>query len=75
MKPSHVVALMFPIAGWVGTVWIETERYTVIRKGRTVAVIDPPGGCRPLYQRQPDRANATRRRNLTRFVTEEVYEW
>src|SRR5262249_11198683 len=58
--PGDVATLTFPIAERTETMYVEKDRYTVIRKGNEVVFIDPPGRYCPLYQRDHYRENATR---------------
>ena len=71
VKPHDVATLTFPISERVDTVYIEKERYTLIRKGNDVVAIDPPGQYCPLYQRAHYRVNSTRWRKIERFVSNE----
>jgi len=74
-KPGEVVTLTFPIAERTDIVHIEKERFTLVRKGNEVVVIDPPGRNCPLYQRQHYRANTTRLVSVERFVGDKLIRW
>ena len=73
--PGDVATMTFPIEERTDTVWIEKEKYTLVRRGNDVVVIDPPGRICPLYQREHYRDNSTRWRVAERFVSEESIEW
>ena len=75
VKPGDVVTLTFPIAERTDVVYVEKEKYTLVRKGNEVVCIDPPGKYCPLYQRQHYRANTTRWRKIERFVSDEGVHW
>ncbi len=51
LKPGNVAVLTFPIEERRDVVYIERQRYVLIRKGNDVVYIDPPGRNCPLYQR------------------------
>jgi hypothetical protein len=71
VKPDDVVTVTFPIAERTDEVWIQKERYTLVRKGNEIVSIDPPGRYHPLFQRDHYRENSTRWRNIERFVAED----
>jgi hypothetical protein len=75
MKPGAVVTITFPIAERTDSVWIEQERYALVRKGNEVVVIDPPGRYAPLYQRDHYRERGARWHQMERFVPEQPIEW
>lgn len=75
VKPGDVAAMHFPIAERTEPVWIEKEKYRLVRKGNEVVVMDPPGRYCPLYQRAHYRENGTRWRKIERFVSEEQIHW
>jgi hypothetical protein len=75
VKPGDTVTMTFPIEERTDTVWIEKEKYTLVRKGNDVVAIDPPGRYCPLYQRDHYRADATRWRTIERFVSDESIYW
>ena len=75
VKPGDVVTMTFPIAERTDTVWIEKDRYALVRKGNDVVAIDPPGQYCPLYQREHYRENGTRWRKVERFVSRERIHW
>ena len=75
VKPGDVATLTFPIYERTDTVWIEKEKYTLVRKGNEVVVIDPPGRYAPLYQRDHYRENQVRWRMARRFVAKEAIDW
>jgi hypothetical protein len=75
VKPGDVVTLTFPIAESTEVVYVEKEKYTLIRKGNEVVNIDPPGKYCPLYQRDHYRVNTTRWRKIERFVSKEIIHY
>ena len=75
VKPGEVATMTFPIAERADAVWIEKEKYTLVRKGNDVVAIDPPGRYCPLYQRDHYRVNTTRWRKIERFVSKEAIYW
>ena len=75
VNPGDTVTLTFPIGERTDVVHIEKERFTLVRKGNDVVSIDPPGRVHPLYQRQHYRDNATRWRDMERFVSSETLHW
>ena len=52
MVPGDVATLTFPIGERTDVVYIEKERFTLVRKGNDVVSISPPGRFCPLYQRE-----------------------
>ena len=75
VKPGDRVALTFPIAERTDMVYVEKERYTLVRKENEVVSIDPPGKYCPLYQWAHYRVDAPRWRKAERFVSEESIHW
>ena len=75
VKPGDRVSLIFPIAERTDVVYVEKERYTLVRKGNEVVSIDPPGKYCPLYQRAHYRVDAPRWRKMERFVSDESIHW
>ena len=75
VKPGDVATMTFPISERTDVVYVEGERYTLVRKGNDVVAIDPPGRYCPLYQREHYRANETRLRSIERFVSGENIYW
>ena len=75
LKPGDVAAVTFPIEERTDTVIVEKDRYTLVRKGNEVVVIDPPGRYAPLYQRDHYRENQVRWRMARRFVAKEAIHW
>ena len=73
--PGDVATMTFPISERSDTVWIEKEKYTLVRKGNDVVAIDPPGRICPLYQREHYRQDRTRWKRRERFVSEEQISW
>ena len=71
--PGDVATLTFPIEERTDIVHIEKQRFTLVRKGNEVVVVDPPGRYGPLYQRQHYRENTVRWRKATRFVSSETF--
>ena len=75
VKPGEVATLSFPIAERTEGIYVEKERYTVIRRGNEVVKMDPLGKNCPLYQRAHYRENRTRWRKIERFVSSEQIRW
>jgi DUF1680 family protein len=75
VKPGDVVLMSFPIAERTEAVWVEKERYTLVRKGNDVVAIGPPGRYCPLYQREHYREAETRWRKMERFVSTNHLHW
>ena len=75
VKPGDIAVMTFPIAERTDTVWIEKERYTLVRKGTDVVAIDQPGRYCPLYQREHFREAETRWRKTKRFVSSDRIHW
>ena len=75
VKPGDVATMTFPIGERTDTVWIEKEKYTLVRKGNDIVAIDPPGRYAPLYQREHYRVDGTRWRAMPRFVSNERVYW
>ena len=75
VNPQDTASLTFPIAERTDTVYVEKERYTLVRKGNDVVAIDPPGRYNPLYQRAHYRQNSTRWRKVERFASKEEIYW
>ena len=75
VKPQDTASVTFPIAERTDTVYVEKERYTLVRKGNDVVAIDPPGRYNPLYQRAHYRQNSTRWRKIERFASKEDIYW
>jgi len=75
VKPGDVVTMKFPIELRSDIVHIEKQRYTLVRKGNDVIVIDPPGRNCPLYQRTHYRESQTRWKRMTRFVAQTLLYW
>ncbi len=75
VKPDDVATMTFPLEVRTDTVYIEQQRYRLVRKGNDVVVIDPPGPNWPLYQRAHYRANQTRWKRMTRFIADTLIHW
>ena len=75
VKPGDVVSLTFPIQERQDVVFIEKQRYHLVRKGNEVVAIYPPGRYCPLYQRAHYLGNAARWKRVTRFVSERQVDW
>jgi hypothetical protein len=75
VKAGERVTLTFPIAERTDVVYVEKEKYTLVRKGNEVVSIDPPGKNCPLYQRAHYRVDTARWRRVERFVSEEIIHW
>ncbi len=69
---GSIVSLTFPISERTEVVWVEKRRYKIVRKGNEVVSIDPPGIDGRLYQREHYRADRSRMRKVTRFVSSEM---
>lgn len=72
---GDMVSLHFPIAERTDEVWIEKQRYPLVRKGNEGVHIDPPGEHGPLYQRDHYRDDSTLWRRVTRFVADQRIYW
>lgn len=72
---GDVVTLTFPIFERKDVVYVEKERYTLIRKGNDVVHIEPSGKYCPLYQRAHYRTETTRWRRTRRFVSDQILHW
>jgi hypothetical protein len=75
VKPGDVAAVTFPIGERTDTVWIEKDRYVLVRKGNEVVGIDPPGRYAPLFQRDHYRTDRARWRKIERFVADDPLVW
>ncbi len=75
VNSGQTATLTFPISETTHELWIEKQKYTIIRKGNDVVYIDPPGQNWPLYQRAHYRVRETRWRKTTRFVSSDVLVW
>jgi hypothetical protein len=75
VKPGEVVATTFPIVERTDTVWIEKDRYALVRKGHEIVAIDPPGRYVPLFQRDHYRADRARWHKIERFVADDPLVW
>ncbi len=75
VTPGDGVTLTFPIAERMEAIWVEKDKYVVIRKGNEVVSIDPAGRYCPLYLREHYRQNSTRWRQVERFVSDEIVHW
>ena len=73
--PGDVATLSFPIFERTDSVYIEKERFTLVRKGNEVVDISPPGRFCPLYQRRHYRQDTPRWRKVVRFVSDDVIDW
>ena len=72
---DQVISLTFPIQERTETVHIQGDDYKITRRGNDIVAIDPPGMYVPMYQREHYRHNEPFYRNVTRFVSEEDFEW
>jgi len=72
VKAEDVVVMTFPIAERTDEVWIQKEKYTLVRKGNEIVSIDPPGRYHPLFMRDCYRDNVTRWRKIERFVADKA---
>ena len=75
VKPGDVVSLRFPIEERRDVVYIEKQRYHLVRRGNEVVAIHPPGRYCPLYQRAHYRENTVRWKRVTRFVPDRQVDW
>ena len=69
------VIMTFPISERTEKTVINEREYTIVRKGNEVISIDPPGQYCPLYQREKYRADKVQRKQIERFVADEMIEW
>ncbi len=72
---GETVVMAFPISERTDRVAIEGREYTLVRKGNEVVDIDPPGQHCPLYQREKYRDDRVQRKQIERFVPNQVIEW
>lgn len=75
VKPGDVVSLTFPIEERGSVVYIEKQRFSLIRKGNEVVYMHPSGRFCPLYQREHYRDTNPRWKKVTRFVSDEEIDW
>jgi hypothetical protein len=75
VRPGEVATMTFPLPRRTDTIFIEKERYHLLRKGNDVIEVDPPGRYGPLYQRAHYHADSTRWRQMERFVSNEQLHW
>jgi len=75
VKPGEVATMTFPISERSDTVYIQKEKYTLVRKGNEIVWVDPPGRYAPLFQRDHYRENVTRWRQIERCVPEKPPHW
>jgi len=75
VKPGATVVLEFPINEHTEMVYVQKERYTLVRKGNEVVSIEPAGRYYPLYQRRHYRKNTTRWTKVERFVSDKIIHW
>ncbi|MBT9151396.1 MAG: hypothetical protein DDT40_01589 [candidate division WS2 bacterium] len=74
VKPK-TVTITFPIFERTDIIFVEKQKYTIVRKGNDVVSIDPPGRYCPLYQRTHYRKNQTRWKKIERFVSDKLINW
>ena len=74
-QPGDRIEISFPISERVVNETIGGVDYTLVIKGNTVVLIDPPGKNNPLYQRDHYRTDPTRWYKTSRFVTNEHIQW
>jgi hypothetical protein len=72
---GDIVTLSFPISERTLKTMIGGAPYTVVIKGNTVVMIDPPGKHYPLYQRNHYREDKVRWVKRNRFVSDQVIHW
>jgi len=75
LQEGQVAVLTFPIFERTDKFHLQGKDYTIVRRGNTVVSIDPPGKYHPLYQRGHYRSGQTLYRKVTRFVSDEDFEW
>ena len=68
VNPEDMVTMTSPIKEQAEDAWIQKERYALVRKGNEIVWIDPPGRNCPLFMRDHYRDDATRWREIERFV-------
>lgn len=73
VEAGRTVTFRFPISDRRETVWVEKTRYCLAIRGNQVVAVDPPGINAPLFERFRDPE--LRYRQVTRFVSEEGFEW
>ena len=75
VKPKDFASMTFPIFERTDTIFVEKQKYIIVRKGNDVVSIDPTGKYCPLYQREHYRKNKTSWRKIRRFVSDRQIEW
>lgn len=69
------IVVQFPISEWTMKDRMATVDFDVLMKGNTAVSIDPPGEACPLFERQYYRRDYTPWRKVTRFVTDEKFDY
>jgi hypothetical protein len=72
---NDAVSLSFPLRENTKNVSIEKRIYTILLRGNICVAIDSRGENGPLFQRDHYRQPVTRRRKVTRFVSEKATAW
>ena len=75
VKKNKRVTLTFPIFERTDKVNIQGVEYTLVRRGNDVVSIHPRGKYYPFYQRSHYRTGETLYQQVTRFVSEEEFDW
>jgi len=75
VKKGQVASLNFPIFERTEKVNIQGTDYLIVRRGNDVVYMDPPGRYCPFYQRNYYRSSEPRYLKVTRFVSDENFDW
>ena len=75
LKPEDRVTVTFPQQEGPVFRYIGENMYRLTLKGNTVIDIDPEGTIYPLYQRDHYRADKAPLKQVTRFVSDETFQW
>jgi hypothetical protein len=72
---GQTVVMTFPITERTVKESIQGTKYTFVVRGNEVVSVDPPGKYRPMYQRAMYRTGHPTYCTVTRFVTDETFNW
>jgi len=67
--------MTFPISERTEKVRVVGRDYTLVIRGNEVVAVEPPGKYFPLYQRGHYRTGQPLYQKITRFVTDEHFDW
>ena len=74
-RAKDTITLLFPIGEKAQDVCIEKQQFVFTTRGNDVVDVYPRGRFCPLYQRSHYRQDATRWKQVTRFVSDESVVW